>query len=125
MDCVPAEREGTRVRAFLAQLAVLCAIQPYQDYDVGRQAIEEFAVALDAADDSYSWDAHQCVSVMYFLGISDARAGKCPMCEAGDVRVSAACGMQTVFQFIGEQFEHLTGVKPSHRADVAAEVAHG
>jgi hypothetical protein len=117
----PAERESTRIRGFLAKVRPLKGCDVNDAYWDGRSLIESLAVAFEAEDADYHWDAANCASVLDFLAWVQPVKGSC-FCNDNS-RVNLTCGFHEILTFMADE---LRRVAPKAKARKrAAEVAHG
>jgi hypothetical protein len=91
VDASPAEREGTRIRAFLSKVRPLSGVEVNDVYWEARALIEQLALAFDLRDEAYRWDPMQCATVIDFMHWIQPAAGSC-FCN-DDSDVNATCGL--------------------------------
>jgi hypothetical protein len=120
-DESPNERAGTRIRALLAITRPLSGNEVRDVYWEGRSLLEQLAVAFDAEDDRYHWDAIHCATVADFLTTIEPTDGNCFCNDPSDV--NATCGFHVILDFMADELRR-TAPKAKARKR-AAEVAHG
>jgi hypothetical protein len=120
---IPSEREGTRIRAFLAKVKPLngCDFGEQDEYWEGRALIEQLAVAYDLETEDYRWDALECSTVVRFLSWIEPVKGTC-FChdQIEKLGVSTTCGFHAILEFASDEMRRIGSARRAKR-----EVAHG
>lgn len=98
-DC-PEEREGTRIRAFLARTRPLTGSEVPVVYWEGRALIEELALDRDLKAYDSHWDANDISTVLEFLCAIEPTAGNC-FCN-DESAVNATCGFHAILQHMAD-----------------------
>jgi hypothetical protein len=123
IDGLPAEREGTRIRAFLSKIRPLtgCTFGDRDEYWEARALVEQLALSYDVQTDDYHWDAMQCATVVDFLSWVEPVKGTC-FCndEIEELGINTTCGFHAILQFAADEMRRIGRSKSRRR-----EEAHG
>lgn len=118
-DADPSERESTLIRGFLAKVIPLKGCGVNDKYWVGRSLIESLAVAFDADDDDYHWNAADCAAVLDFFAWVQPVKGSC-YCDDNST-VNTTCGFHEIIMFMAAELRRVARPAKARKR----EVAHG
>lgn len=97
----PAERTGTRIRAFLDSIEPLVeGLADDNRYAVGQTLFKDLARCCDM-EEHVQWEPEECAAVLRFLHWIQPSKGHC-FCNDRS-RVNATCGFHSVLIFMEEQ----------------------